>query len=104
MKSWVRPSKTEKKVIEYEARKVFAEHDRKNVREIEAITLWVLHEMFGFGPKRLRRFYFAFHKYIRKLLERYVMEESDMDWLCTRKLKEIGVDVEQWREELGDVA
>lgn len=27
------------------------------------------------------------------------MDNSDQPWLCTYKLKEIGIDLEEWRKE-----
>ena len=104
MKSLRKPTKEDKRTIDTEIRLSFAEYDRKNVREIEAITLWALHEIFGFGKKRLRLFYFLFKKKIDELINRYLMTEQDMDWLCTRKLKEIGVDVDEWHKEWEDAA
>ena len=64
--------------------------------------MWVLHSEFGFGEKRLRRFYDRFNKAIAELLERYVMEENDKVWLCTYLLKQYGIDLEKWREEEGE--
>lgn len=82
-----------------EIRNQLAEYDRKNELEIDAMVLWVLHEEFGFGPKRLRQFYDAFSSTMDILVERYVMDNSDQPWLCTYKLKEIGIDLEEWRKE-----
>ncbi len=33
------------------------------------------------------------------LVKRYEMEDEDDVWLCTQKLKEMGVDIEQWERE-----
>ena len=82
-----------------EIRNQLAEYDRKNELEIDAMVLWVLHEQFGFGPKRLRHFYDAFSYAMDELVNRYVMDDSDQPWLCTYKLKEIGIDLEEWRKE-----
>lgn len=92
-------SVAEKKAMDMEIQKQLAEYDRKNAIEIDALVLWVLHEQFGFGPKRLRQFYDSFAPAIGELVERYELENSDEIWLCTRKLKEIGIDIEEWHEE-----
>ena len=68
-------SAAEKKAMDLEIQRQLAEYDRKHMVEIDAMILWVLHEQFGFGAKRL--------------------------WLCTQMLKRIGVDVEQWHKETG---
>lgn len=36
----------------------------------------------------------------RALLKRYEMDDSDTVWLCTHKLKEYGLDIEQWNKEV----
>lgn len=89
----------QRRAMNQEIRNQLAEYDRKNELEIDAMVLWVLHEEFGFGLKRLRQFYDAFSSVMDKLVERYVMDDSDQPWLCTYKLKEIGIDLDEWRKE-----
>ncbi|MCM1524031.1 MAG: hypothetical protein NC120_06195, partial [Ruminococcus sp.] len=64
-----------------------------------AMVLWVLHEEFGFGKKRLRKFFDRFSVSLDKLIQWYEMDGSDRTWLCSYKLKGIGVDVEEWNGE-----
>ena len=92
-------SVAENKAMDMEIQRQLAEYDRKNAIEIDALVLWVLHEQFGFGPKRLRQFYEAFAPAINELVERYELENSDEIWLCTRNIKKIGIDVEEWNNE-----
>lgn len=92
----------EKKAMNLEIQRQLAEYDKKHATEIDALILWVLHSEFGFGEKRLRRFYDRFNKAIAELLERYVMEENDKVWLCTYLLKQYGIDLEKWSEEGGE--
>ena len=92
-------SKKEKEVFDQEVQKQLAEYDRRNAAEVDAIALWILHEMFGFGEKRLRAFYDSFHNELAALLDRYKMEKSDAVWLCTYKLKECGIDIRAWNQE-----
>jgi hypothetical protein len=89
----------ERKAIDIEIRKQLAEMDRKNSCEFDAMVLYILHKEFGFGPKRLKQFYDNFTEGLKNMLERYEMDESDQVWLCTYKLKQIGVDVEKWHNE-----
>lgn len=90
----------EKKAMNTELRRQAMEFERNHMNELDAMILWQLHEQFGFGEKRLRRFYDAFHKNIEALGERYAMCEYDEEvWLCSFKLREIGIDIEQWAEE-----
>lgn len=90
----------EKKAVDIEIQKELAEYTRKHNTEIAALVLRELRRQFGFGEKRLRQFYEGFDKGIEELINRYEMEESDDIWLCTRELKEDGIDIEKWREEI----
>lgn len=89
----------EKKAMDLEIQRELAEYDKKHIAEIDANILWVLHEKFGFGAKRLRIFYDSFHNCIKELVGRYEMADQDDIWLCTQMLKRIGVDIEAWHKE-----
>lgn len=89
----------EKKAIEIEVKRTLAEYERKHYLEVDAMILWHLHELFGFGPKRLKKFYKAFEPAVKALIRRYELEDSDQIWLCTEQLKTIGADLEEWERE-----
>lgn len=101
MKAWTgkRITAADKKIIDIEIKSQLAEYDKKHTQEIEALVLWVLHEQYGFGEKRLKRFYDSFDNEIAALLKRYEMDENDDVWLCTRKLKDAGIDISKWSKE-----
>lgn len=92
-------SAVEKKAMDKEIRRQLAEYDAKHKLELQALVLWQLHEQFGFGEKRLKRFYDNFDKSIDALISRYQLEETDNVWLCTLKLKEFGIDIEEWSKK-----
>lgn len=92
-------SAAEKKAMDLEIQRELAEYDRKHLAEMDALILWVLHERFGFGAKRLRRYYDSFWAATGGLLKRYEMDTGDDVWLCTQMLKRIGVDIEAWHKE-----
>ena len=91
----------EKKAIEIEIKKQLAEYDRKHAMELDALGRWVLHNEFGFGEKRLKKFYDSFAKSIKELTDHYALDDSDDVWICTYKLKQAGIDIEKWHEESG---
>lgn len=101
-------SKETREALEAEAdrmaKEAIAEMNRDNEEELDAMVLYILHEEFGFGEKRLRRFYDRFYKGLRDLGSRYAMEEYDERiWLCKRKLKEeCGIDISKWGKEKED--
>lgn len=89
----------EQKAMDMEIQRQLAEYDRKHELEIDAMILWVLHEHFGFGEKRLKKFYDCFASSINDLIARYEMDDSDQVWLCTYMLKRYGIDLEKWQKE-----
>lgn len=78
----------ERKAMNLEIQRQLAEYSRKHANEIDAIILWQLHAQYGFGEKRLRRFYDRFKAEYFDLIKRYEMDEGDNIWLNTYKLKE----------------
>lgn len=66
--------------------------------DVDVTVLWMLHEMCGFGEKRLKDFFDGFNRIYKELIDHYDME-SEMPWVYEQKLKEIGVDVAEWRKE-----
>ena len=89
----------EKKAMEIEVANQLAEFLRKNDMEISSMILWILHEQFKFGPKRLKQFYDNFSPALKDLADRYEMDEEDQYWLCMHQLKEYGIDIEEWAKE-----
>lgn len=94
---------SERKAMHNEIKRQLAEHDRRHAKEIDAIVLWVLRETFGFGEKRLRKYFDEFGRQLNRLIEYYSMGEDDEAWLCSRKLKEAGIDLEKWEAEKWDI-
>ena len=90
----------ERKAMDMEIRRELAEFERKHMNEMSALVLYALHEVFGFGPKRLKQFFDYFDSALEDLLKRYEMEDTDEVWLCTYKLKnECRIDIEEWEKQ-----
>lgn len=92
-------SVAERKAMDLEIQRQLAEYDQKHVAELDAMILWVLYNDFNFTPEQLRQYYDIFRASVHGLINRYELEKSDDIWLCTRMLKEIGVDIEAWHKE-----
>lgn len=88
----------EQQALDIEIKKAMAEYDRQNSDEIDAIVLWILRKVFGFGEKRLKQFHEAFNPELDALCERYEMPDCDCVWLCTKKLLDDGIDIRKWNE------
>lgn len=93
-------TKDEQKAIDMEVRRQLKDYDEKHSIELDAIRLWEIREATGWGPKKLAEAYKRMYMATTELLNRYEMEEEDSLWLCTRKLKEIGVDIKAIRESI----
>lgn len=87
---------TEKKAIDMEVSRQFSAFLSENDVKISAMILWVLHEKFGFGKQRLKKFYDSFNPSLKELADRYQMSEEDQCWLCMHQLKQYGVNIEDW--------
>lgn len=94
-------NKRQKQAMEDAINKQIAEADAKYCNEVDAVVLWTLHRELGFGPARLRRFWEALYQNHNEMVKRYEMP-GEYPWICTHKLKEIGVDVEAWNKELSN--
>lgn len=93
-------SAAQKKAMNEEINRQILERDTTFSMDFDSTVLYVLHITFGFGKNRLRRFWEAFIKNHDELRQYYEMDSEDNAWLCRRKLKEIGVDIEAWYKEL----
>lgn len=96
-------NRSEQKAMEKEFAKEFAEFDKAHAKEIDSLVLHVLRQEFGFGPKRMKRFYMAFMPAMQELLKRYEMEDGEQVWLCTHMveeyLKSYGTSLDEWEKE-----
>lgn len=89
-------SSSERKALEKEIQRQLSEYDQKNTKEIDATVLWILHEEFGFGVSRLKRFHDILNQRLKELSEYYEMDEKNQSLLCSVKLKSYGVDLDEW--------
>lgn len=96
MNSRWKANQSQQKAMEKEIRRQILEWDEKHSMDVDSAILWALHESFGFGKKRLRRFWESVSKLHRELRDYYQMDPEDNGWICRQNLKKIGVDVEDW--------
>lgn len=89
----------ERKAMDMEIQRELAEYDKAHALEIDAMVLWVLKQTRDYTTEELRAFYDEFAPTFDALLERYEMETADGLWLCTKRLKDCGVDIAQWDRE-----
>lgn len=91
----------EKQAIELEVRRQLLEFDEQYTHDLDAMVLYTLHKRKGWGKKRLKEFWDGFVEEHNALRDFYQMDGAgDNEWLVRKKLKDIGVDVEEWYKEL----
>lgn len=88
----------EKKALQIEVHKTFAEYDIRNANEVDAMILWILYNEFDFTEEQLKKFHDCFYPEIRALVKRYELPGSDTPWLCTKKLLDHGIDISEWNK------
>ena len=91
----------ERKGMEIEIQKELAEWTRKHEKEIVAMVLRQVRRTFGSGKKTLKKFFDDFDQDINDLIHKYELGDmSDDDaWICTRELKQEGIDIDEWYKE-----
>lgn len=94
-------TRPQKKAMNKEINAQILEKDTAYYLDMDAAVLWVLRVGFGFGKKRLRRFFDLFAKSHEELRKHYELDDDDNGiWICRKQLKEYGVDVDAWEKEL----
>ena len=94
---WI-PSKREEKLMLEEIKRQIRTEDEKYFNDVVIMFLYALHVELGFGKKRLRRMFDRFDKIHQELIDYYDMP-GESPWLCRVKLRDIGVDIDEWRKE-----
>lgn len=86
----------EQKAFDQEIDRQIVENLERVRVDLETMILWNLHEQFGFGEVRLKRFHDSFFPLLKKLEDHYEMHDDRAQvWLCRHKLRSAGIDVDK---------
>lgn len=88
-------SSNERKTLMHEANRQCIEFEKAHEAELVCRSLWILYSVFGWGEKRLTRFYEAYHREIAELVKHYELDPADDCWLCMKKLHDAGFTFEE---------
>lgn len=87
------------RLVKQEVKRIAPEIMEDTAKKILTTTLYLLHSNYGWGKKRLHDFWVEYDKFYEELLKYYQLSTDDAGWLCEQKLKDIGVDVDEWIRE-----
>lgn len=83
----------------HEINQQILQKDKEYSYDMDTMVLWSLKQFTGWGPKKLKDFYlFMFNEHLR-MREFYEMDDLYPE---RNKLKRMGIDVEEWYNELFD--
>jgi len=85
----------EKKALQAEFNRQCIEYEKAHAAELVCRSLWILRSVFGWGEKRLTKFYKAYHKEVAELVKYYELDPEDDCWLCMKKLHDAGFTFEE---------
>ena len=83
----------------HEINQQILQKDKEYQLNLDTMVLWSLKQFAGWGPKKLRDFYFFMFKEHLRMREFYELDDLYPE---RHKLKERGVDIEEWYSELFD--
>ena len=94
-------TRPQEKAMHKEIKSQLLDNVKSYFLDMDAAVLWALHKEFGFGLKRLRRFFDRFTVIHEDLRSYYQLDDETNTWLCRYLLqRDVGVDVEAWEREL----
>ena len=89
-----------RRVVTMEINKELAKATDRFFCDEASVICWVLHQTFGFGKDRIKRFYFDYKVQNEKLKSYYAMSDKELPYLTKKLLKDIGADLDAWDKEI----
>lgn len=83
----------------HEINQQILQKDKEYQLDFDTMVLWSLKQFAGWGPKKLKAFYYFMFKEHLRMREFYELDDLYPE---RHKLKERGVDIEEWYSELFD--
>lgn len=83
-------------MLSEEIRRVSADHEKEEM----AVVAWVLHRRLGWVENGITNFMRDYYPTLRELKEHYEVDMGDVPWLCSKKLKDSGIDFDKIYAEI----
>lgn len=88
----------ERKVMNEKVNQLLIQRHQEFADDVDYMILYILHQHFGFGIQRLRRFYEAFIVDNEALIKHYEMSDGGV-YIARKEMNAIGVDFDKWNNE-----
>lgn len=69
-------------------------------KEEMAVVAWVLHQRLGYVENGIRNFMKDYYPILRELYAWYEVDAKNGPWLCSKKLKDNGIDFDKIYDEI----
>lgn len=83
-------------MLSEQIRQASADHEKEEM----AVVAWVLHQRLGWVENGIRNFMRDYYLILRELNTHYELGVSDTPWLCSKKLKDSGIDFDKIYAEI----
>ena len=91
-------SKKEQRALDEEIDRQSIEKYNELVDDVDYMIMRILHNEFGFGPTRLKRFHDAFIVDNEALVKHYEMPDAGA-YIARKEMDAIGCNIEKWNKE-----
>jgi hypothetical protein len=88
----------EQKALDEEINRQLIEKHSEFADDVDYMIMRILHNHFGFGLNRLKRFYEAFIADNEALVKHYEMSDAGV-YIARKEMNAIGCDFEKWNSE-----
>jgi hypothetical protein len=83
-------------MLSEQIRQASADHEKEEM----AVVAWVLHRRLGWVENGIRKFMKDYYSVLQELNTHYEMDATDTPWLCSKKLKDSGIDFDKIYAEI----
>lgn len=94
-------SSKEQKAADAEINRQLIERYSQLTDDVDYMIMRILHDHFGFGVTRLKRFHEAFITDNDALVKHYEMPDAGA-YIARKEMNAIGVNIEEWNKERSD--
>ena len=88
----------ERQVLNQKVNELLIKRHEEFADDVDYMIMYILHNHFGFGLKRMRQFYEAFITENEKLIKHYEMSDAGV-YFARKEMNAIGCDFEKWNGE-----